>query len=367
MNRHEFFIRKTLDLAEKGRYNVSPNPMVGAVLVKGKKVISSAYHKRVGGLHAEAMAIKKAGKRARGADLYVNLEPCVHKGRTPACVDAIVQSGIKRVFCAMKDPNPLNNGLGVKKLRKKNISVKVGIFEKEALALNHVFVKYITKNMPFVILKMAESLDGKIATKTGDSKWITSDMSRRYVHRLRSEVDAILIGVNTIEKDNPLLTSRGQKNPIKVILDPDFKVQLRSRIFTKKSPALSIVVIGKNKLSRKDVLEKIKGFSRKGILVISCIRKKGLFDLSTLLKELADLEISRLLIEGGGKTAAGFLEQGLVDRVMFFISPLIIGGKDAVTSVEGSGIDRIKQALRLKNIGIKQIGQDILINGDLIN
>ncbi len=365
MNRHEFFMKRALELAKQGKATTSPNPMVGAVLVKNGKIISSAFHRRAGSLHAEAIALKKAGKRAKGATLYVNIEPCSHIGRTPACTGAIVRNRIRKVYCSMKDPNPLNNGRGIKSLKKNNIKVDVGLLKEEAQALNAIFVKYITKNMPFVTLKMAESLDGKIATRTRDSKWITSDDSRDYGHRLRSEADAVLVGINTVLEDDPLLTSRRARSPIKVVLDPDLKIHERARIFSKKSPSLSIVAILKKSLRKKQNIEKIKRLNKKGVLILSCSGKNNRIDLKALLKELAELEIAHLLVEGGGNTAAGFIEKGLVDRVLFFIAPKIIGGKDAITSIEGTGVDEVRKAVKLNVVDVKRIGDDILFEGDV--
>lgn len=358
-------MRKALELAEEARGSANPNPMVGAVVVKNGKIIASAYHKRPGSLHAEAIALRKAGRKAKGAALYVNLEPCAHIGRTPPCTDAIVRSKVRKVYCAMKDPNPLNNGRGIDRLKKNKINVSAGLLRDEALKLNEVFIKYITKKMPFVTLKMAESLDGKIATRCRDSKWITSDVSRNYGHRLRSEVDAILVGVNTILKDDPLLTSRRARSPIKVVLDPDLKVSERAKIFSKKSPSLSVIVMLKSSLSKKSSIEKIRRLNKKGVLVLTYPGKNRKIDLKALLKELAELEIAHLLIEGGGDTAAGFIEKGLVDRILFFIAPKIIGGKDAVTSVEGLGVDRVKKATVLKDMDVERIGDDILVKANV--
>ncbi len=364
MTRHEFYMKMALALAEKGRGTTSPNPMVGAVIVKKGMIISSAYHHRAGALHAEALALRKAGKTAKGSTLYVNLEPCAHTGRTPPCTDAIIESRIKKVYCAMVDPNPLNNGRGIQVLRKNNIDVEVGLLEADAQKLNKVFIKYITRKMPFVTLKMAESLDGKIATRAGDSKWISSDLSRDYVHRLRSEVDAVLVGVNTILRDNPVLSSRRQRSPIKVVLDSSLKVPDNARIFSKASPALNIVAISKKSLNKRMTIEKIRRLNKKGVLIISCGRHDRV-DLKELLGDLAELEIANLMVEGGGETAAGFIEEGLVDRVLFFIAPKIIGGRDAITSVEGQGIDRVKKAVQLKNAEVERKGNDILVKGDI--
>jgi diaminohydroxyphosphoribosylaminopyrimidine deaminase/5-amino-6-(5-phosphoribosylamino)uracil reductase len=363
LNKHEFFMRKVLELAEKGRETTSPNPMVGALIVKKKKIIASAYHMRTGSLHAEAIALKKAGKNAKGATLYVNLEPCAHIGRTSPCVKAIIKSGIKKVYCSMIDPNPLNNGKGKKELEKNGINVSMGILSEEASRLNEVFIKYITKNMPFVTIKAAESLDGKIATRTMDSKWITQDASRNYSHKLRSEMDAVLVGVNTIIRDNPILTSRRNKSPIKIVLDSNLKVPENANIFSNKSPAFNIVAILRKSLNVQHILKKVERFNKKGILVIACPGKNNRIDLAWLLKELAELEISRLLVEGGGDTIAGFLEQGLWDRFLFFIAPKIIGGRTAVTSVEGKGVEKVSQAIKLKDVKVAMLGEDILVIG----
>ena len=354
-------MKKTLELAEKGRGTANPNPMVGAILVKNNKIISSAYHKRVGALHAEALAIKKAGKRAKGATLYVNLEPCSHIGRTPPCAEALIKNKIRKVYCSMVDPNPLNSGRGIDRLRKNNIHVSTGLLKNEAEKLNEVFVKYITEKVPFVTLKMAESLDGKIATRDGDSKWISSESSRAYAHRFRGEVDAILVGVNTILEDDPLLTSRVSRSPIKVVLDPYLKIPESAKIFSKKSPALCIIAVLRGSLNNKSTMQKIKRLNKKGALVISLPGKGDAIDLKKLLKELAELEIAHLLIEGGGETAAGFIEKDLVDKIMFFIAPKIVGGRDAVTSVEGKGVDKIKKSVKLKNIELERIEEDILV------
>ncbi len=361
----EVFMMRALELAELGRGKTSPNPMVGAVVEKNGKIIATGYHKRVGAPHAEAVALREAGSKAKGAELYLNLEPCAHVGRTPACADVVINSGVKKVYCAMLDPNPLNNGKGVRRLRKNGIKVDVGMMDEEARELNRVFVKYITKKIPFVTLKMAQSLDGKIAAHTGDSKWITSEEARDCTHRLRSEADAILVGVNTVQKDNPLLTSRRKKSPVKVILDPYLKVPESSGIFSKRSPSLSIIAVLSSSLKKRPVIQKIKRLNKKGVLVISCKGKKSVIDLECLLRELADLEIAHLLVEGGGNTAAGFLEQKLVDRIMFFIAPGIIGGKDALTSVEGRGVDKVKKSLRIKDMEVTHIGPDLLIRGDV--
>ena len=367
MNKHEFFMKKVLELAEKGKGTTSPNPMVGALVVKNNRIIASAYHRRPGGLHAEAIALKRAGQKAKGATLYVNLEPCAHLGRTPACVKAIIKSGIKQVYCSMIDPNPVNNGKGKRELEKNGIKVKVGVLNKEAVKLNEVFIKYVTRKMPFVTIKAAESLDGKIATRTMDSRWITSDSSRDYSHNLRSEMDAVLVGVNTIMRDNPILVSRRNKSPLKIVLDSNLRVPENAKIFSKESPSLNIVAILKKSLKDPHIFKKVERFSKRGILIVACPGKNNRIDLEWLLKELAELEISRLLVEGGGDTISGFLEEGLADRALFFIAPKIIGGRSAITSVEGKGAEKISQAINLKNVKVEMIGPDILVSGYIVS
>ena len=367
MNKHDFFMKKVLELAEKGRGTTSPNPMVGALVVKNNRIVASAYHRRPGGLHAEAIALKRAGQKAKGAMLYVNLEPCAHLGRTPACVKAIIKSGIKQVYCSMIDPNPVNNGKGKRELEKNGIKVKVGVLNKEAVKLNEVFIKYVTRKMPFVTIKAAESLDGKIATRTMDSRWITSDSSRDYSHNLRSEMDAVLVGVNTIMRDNPILVSRRNKSPLKIVLDSNLRVPENAKIFSKESPSLNIVAILKKSLKDPHIFKKVERFSKRGILIVACPGKNNRIDLEWLLKELAELEISRLLVEGGGDTISGFLEEGLADRVLFFIAPKIIGGRSAITSVEGKGAEKISQAINLKDVKVEMIGPDILVSGYIVS
>lgn len=303
----EKYMRLALELAAKGRGKTSPNPMVGAVIVKNGRIVGEGFHKKSGQPHAEIYAIKQAGKNAKGATMYVNLEPCCFFGRTPPCTDAIIKSGIKKVIIAAKDPNPLNNGRGVEILRRHKIAVKSGVLQKEAQRLNEIFEKYITTKMPFVILKMAETLDGKIATKTGDSKWITSEEARKFVHKLRSEVDAVMIGANTARTDKPRLKQSKMK------------------------------------------------------IIVRSAKKKGRADLRQLLKNLGRRQITSVLCEGGGELAWSLLKEGLVDKVLFFIAPKIIGGKEAKTPVEGEGINRVKDALNFKNITIRKIGDDFLL------
>jgi len=363
-NSDKTFMGIAIGLARKGMGKTSPNPAVGAVLVKKGKVIASAYHRRAGEMHAEAAAIKKAGKAARGATLYGTLEACAHYGKTPPCVDAIMESGVKRAVFAMKDPNPLNRGRGIKKLKQAKIKTECGVLEKESAALNKPFIKFMASRMPYVTLKMAQSLDGKIADARGRSKWISSEDSREFVHRLRSQNDAVLIGVNTLLKDDPLLTDRATKNkrqPARIIIDTDLRTPLTARIFKNSGfDGGRILIIGGKGAPRKKktLLEK------KGAEVILLPERKKRVDLRALMKHLAKMNISSVLCEGGGEISASLLNEGLVDEVLFFVAPRIIGGRTSPTSCDGSGSD-IEGSIRLKAIGVKRIGRDILIRGEI--
>lgn len=340
MNADEKYMRMALGLARRAEGLTSPNPLVGAVIVKRGKVIGRGYHKRCGLPHAEVNALKDAGDKARGAVLYVTLEPCNHFGRTGPCTDALMEAKIKRVVIGMKDPNPLNNGRGIKKLHSRGIKISVGVLENEAKELNKPFIKFITTGMPYVTVKMAESLDGKIATKRGDSKWITSEDSRRYVHRLRARADAVMVGANTAIKDDPALLSRNSKGkqPVRVIVGNIDKMARNARIFSTagKSP-----------------------------VYIAAPKRGGRVDLKDLLRKLGKMGIMHLLVEGGGELVASLVEKRLVDEFLFFIAPKIIGGRDALTPVEGGGIERMSQALILNKMKIRKFKKDILIEAEV--
>jgi diaminohydroxyphosphoribosylaminopyrimidine deaminase/5-amino-6-(5-phosphoribosylamino)uracil reductase len=361
MDKDRYFMEIALRLAKKAQGRTSPNPMVGALVVKGSQILGLGYHKKAGSPHAEVLALSQAKDRSKGATLYVTLEPCCHFGRTSPCVDRILQSGIKRVVVAMRDPNPINNGRGIKILRSKKIDVKIGILREKAERLNEVFIKYITKGMPFVTVKVGQSLDGRIATGGGDSQWITNQLSRDYVRKLRSRFDAILVGANTVLKDNPLLApslTRGSKSPIKIIVDSKLRSPLESRVFSDNSTA----IVATTRFAPK---RKVDDFKREGIRVLIVKDKNGRVCLDSLLKKLAKMEITSLLVEGGGEIIGSLFDKNLVDKILFFIAPKIIGGKRAISSVEGSGIKRIGEAKRLKDIKIRRFGEDILIEGNV--
>ena len=362
MGSDEYYMRKALQLAKKGEGKTNPNPVVGAVLVKDGKLIGGGCHRAAGLPHAEVEAIRSAEGDVEGATLYVTLEPCSSFGKTPPCTDLIIASGVKEVVIAAKDPNPVNREKGIKYLRKAGIKVRMGLLEDEARQLNRVFEKFTQRKTPFVTAKIAQSLDGKIATATGESKWITGLDSRRFVHKLRSHVDAVLVGANTILKDNPLLTNRLYKplkrQPVKIVLDSQLKISPESRIFSKNSPKdVILATTVSSPIKRRRIFEKN---DTKVLVVRSKNRKVSLIDL---MRKLAKMEITHILVEGGGEVLGSFFKEGLVDRVLFFMSPKIIGGQAAANSVMGEGIRKLRLAKKLKDIKITRFKEDILIEG----
>lgn len=352
----EKFMRMALELAGKRAGFTSPNPMVGAVVVKNNKVISAANHKQAGLPHAEAEALKIAGERARGAKLYVTLEPCVHFGKTPPCADGIIKSGVREVIVAIKDPNPINNGRGIRKLKKAGLRVSIGMLKQEASYQNRDFFKFITKKIPYVIIKVAQSIDGKIATHTGDSKWITSEKSRQYVQKLRQKADAILVGVKTIIKDNPRLTCRLKPKKLltKIVLDPELKTPPQAKIFREAKRVILVTKKGSSPL-KKEIYR-----GRSEILEVNC-NKKGRLDLCSALKKIAGYGVVTIMVEGGGETISSFVEENLVDEMFIFIAPKVIGGITAPTAVEGDGVAKIKEAKHIKSLETEKIGNDLLL------
>ena len=340
MNIDEKYMRMALALARRAQGLTSPNPVVGAIVVRGGQIVGRGYHNRCGLPHAEINALSEAAGKANGATLYVTLEPCDHFGRTPPCTDAIIKARIKRVVIAMKDPNPLNNGRGIRKLKLHGIKISAGILESEAKKANRPLIKFITTGMPYVTVKMAESLDGKIATRTGDSKWITGEDSRKYVHRLRAKVDAVMVGANTAMIDDPTLLSRtsNEKQPVRVIVGNRRKIPRNARIISTAANAP---------------------------VYIAAAKRGGKVDLKDLLKKLGGMGMTHVLVEGGGELVAGLVEKRLVDAFLFFIAPKIIGGRDAKTSVEGDGIRRMSQAIRLNGMKIRKFRKDILIEAEV--
>ncbi|HHV39398.1 MAG TPA: bifunctional diaminohydroxyphosphoribosylaminopyrimidine deaminase/5-amino-6-(5-phosphoribosylamino)uracil reductase RibD [Tepidimicrobium sp.] len=357
----QYFMRIALELAKRGAGFVNPNPMVGAIIVRDERIIGEGYHESYGADHAEINALNNAIEDVEGATMYVTLEPCSHHGKTPPCALKIANSGISRVVIAMEDPNKLVSGSGIKILKDKGLQVEVGILRKEAEKLNEIFLKYITKRIPFTIMKAGMSLDGKIATHTGDSKWITGIEARRYAHVLRQGVSGILVGVNTIIMDDPMLNTRLKdqktKDPIRIILDSHGRTPLESRVLN-KNPANTIIVVT-NSAPR----ENIEAFYKKGAEVMMVPSKDGKVDLQSLMVNLGKNGIDSVLIEGGGEVNFSFLDENLVDKVVFFIAPKIIGGRKAKTPVEGKGMPLIGDVVKLQRVKFMNIGEDIMIEG----
>jgi diaminohydroxyphosphoribosylaminopyrimidine deaminase/5-amino-6-(5-phosphoribosylamino)uracil reductase len=357
------YLREALRLARRGSGRTSPNPLVGAVVVRGGQVIGAGYHQKAGGPHAERIALAQAGRKARGATLYVTLEPCNHTGRTPPCTEAILESGVKRVVFGMEDPNPRVAGGGGPYLRSRGISVTGGFLERECRALNEVYLKWVTTGFPFVTLKAALSLDGKIATRSGDSKWISNEQSRAKVHRLRSRVDGILVGIGTILADDPLLTPRlsrrFDRTPLRVIVDPHLKMPLTARLFSDPGPVLVAATEGPSK-------KKAAELRRKGVdLVLFSDQGGGRFDLKALLAYLGRKEVTSLLVEGGSEIFSSFLNAGLADRLWLFYAPLLIGGESAKGMIGGRGVATVAEALKFERLKWQSLGGDFFVEGYL--
>lgn len=358
------YMKQALDLAEKGRGWTSPNPMVGAVVVKDDQIVGRGYHQRAGGPHAEVHAIDDAGERARGATIYVTLEPCNHFGRTPPCTRKIVDAGIRRVVVAMTDPNPGVQGGGNQYLQDQGIEVATGIYEKEARILNEGFIAWVTTDRPFVIVKCAATLDGRIATRTGDSRWVTGPASRQFVHRIRHGVDGIMVGVETVKKDDPSLTTRldGEtgSDPTRIVLDTHLSIPLTAKMLNQASNIRTWVVCGAGApADRRAALE------NKGVRVIGASLKGGRIDLSALMNQLGAMEITSLLIEGGGTVIGSAFAAGIVDKVCFFYAPKILGGDDGIPICRGAGPENMNQSIAIYDLSVFRFDTDVMIQGYL--
>jgi len=356
------FMWMALDLARQGRGRTSPNPMVGAVVVQDSEVVGTGYHQAAGTPHAEIIALEKAGEKAHNATLYLNLEPCAHHGRTGPCTEAIIKSGISRVVAAMEDPNPLVSGRGFARLAEAGIKVKAGVLEQKARHLNEVFIKYITTGLPFISVKVAMSLDGKIATSAGESHWITGEKARQFVHRLRDHSDVIMVGIETVLNDDPRLTARveggGGKDPVRVVVDSTARLPLDARVIESGSAARTILAV-----TEQASAEKCRALKKKGVEVLVLPSAGGRVDLNTLMKKLGELELSSVLVEGGGTLNYSLLEQSLIDKLFIFVAPLIIGGKESPTAFGGSGIVSLNRAWSVEEVEMKQFDRDLLLIG----
>ncbi|MDD5225073.1 MAG: bifunctional diaminohydroxyphosphoribosylaminopyrimidine deaminase/5-amino-6-(5-phosphoribosylamino)uracil reductase RibD [bacterium] len=349
-----------LRLARKADGMTNPNPRVGAVVVKSGRIVGKGYHRRAGTPHAEIHALREAGKLARGATLFVTLEPCDHHGRTGPCTEAVKAAGIRRVVAGMRDPNPLVSGKGLARLRRQGVRVESGLQEKTCRDLNEDYVKFITTGLPFVTFKAAASLDGRVATGTGESRWISGEASRRLVHRLRAKSDAILAGIGTVRKDDPELTARPDrktgKNPLRVVMDSRLGIPLNARMLRSPLPAPTLIATTKKSSPKKREI-----LRRRGVEVLVLPENKGKVDPRALLRALGKRGVMSLLLEGGPELASAFLQAGLIDKLMIFLAPKLIGGKLAPGILAGVGITRLKSAIPVRDRKIQKVGEDLLI------
>jgi diaminohydroxyphosphoribosylaminopyrimidine deaminase/5-amino-6-(5-phosphoribosylamino)uracil reductase len=357
----ERYMRMALALARKGAGRTSPNPMVGAVVVRGGRVVGRGYHRRAGEAHAEIIALAEAGRAARGATLYVNLEPCSHYGRTPPCIDAVVRAGVSRVVAGMIDPNRLVAGRGVESLERAGIRVDVPVREEECRRINEAFVKHVTRKLPFIVLKLAASLDGRIATSAGDSKWVTGQKARRYVHELRNRYDAVLVGSGTVLVDDPQLTCRLRRgrNPWRVVLDRRLRTPMNATLLRQTPREKTIVVTSdESSTSKRTRLE------RSGIQVWTFPAPKGTIPFRYLLRRLGRVGITSVMIEGGAITASRAISEKVVDKVLCFYAPKVIGG-DGLPMVGSLGVVRMSRCYKVRDTKVRKVGEDVLVTAYL--
>ncbi len=357
-----YYMRMAIRLAWKGIGKTNPNPMVGAIIVKDGKIIGLGYHKKCGDYHAEINAINNAKGNISGSTFYITLEPCSHYGRTPPCVDTLIKKGLERVVVGTPDPNPEVNGKGIKILRSKGIKVDVGILDTECRKLNEHYFKFIKSGIPYVTVKYAQTLDGRIATKTGDSQWISSEASRKYVHVLRSTNDCVMVGTGTVTADNPQLTVRHVKgrNPLRVIVDSKLRIPIKSTVLTDNNPHQTIIATTSNAPSRK-----ITAIKKLGVEILVVKKdKNGMVSLSSLLKELGKREIMSVLVEGGSGMITSLLKVNLVDKMIIPISPRILGkGLEAIGDLN---INKIKNAIKFSSFKTMKKGDDLIFEGTIL-
>jgi len=355
----EYYMRMALELAANAQGQTGANPVVGCVIVKEGRIVGLGSHLERGGPHAEIHALQMAGPAAEGSTVYVTLEPCSHHGRTPPCSDRLIREKVKRVVVGATDPNPLVSGRGIARLRENGIEVKAGVLADRAQVLNEAFTKYITRKLPFVTLKTASTLDGRIASRTGDSKWISGGESRAYVHLLRHRHQAIMVGVGTVIADDPQLTARlpvPALQPVRIVVDSQLRIPDDARILRDGTAPTLIVAT-----ERADA-ERMERLRRPGVEILVCGEGPEV-DLRLAMKRLAEREIASVLLEGGGRLNGSMLEQGLIDKVVLFYAPKIVGGADAPPVFTFPGFDRMDQAIRLDRVKVESIGEDICISG----
>lgn len=354
------YMRMALELGKRGNGYVNPNPLVGAVIVNGGEVVGQGYHSQYGALHAEAEALADAGEEAEGATMYVTLEPCTHHGKTPPCSETIVEAGIEEVYIGTRDPNPRVSGGGAGRLEEAGLDVHLGLLEEEARKQNEIFLHYVQTNRPFVLLKLAMTSDGKIATRTGDSRWITSEEARRRVHRLRARYSGIVVGKSTLLSDDPRLTARDADGPdgARFIFTSDLDVPLDLNAFNLNSNAPTILVTG-----REASGSRVNAFKEEGVGVWRFPDLRGSVDPGPFLERCGREGYDSLLVEGGGEIAWSFLSGGSVDKVSFFYAPKVVGGRDAVPGVGGTGVEGMQDAIDLEDVTIERYGPDLCLTG----
>jgi len=358
----QYYMQKAIELSLRGIGMVNPNPLVGAVIVKNNEIIGEGYHASFGEAHAEVMAINNAKADCKGATMYVTLEPCSHFGKTPPCALKIIDFRFQKVVIGIIDPNPLVSGKGIQLLKEAGISVTTGVLSKEITKVNEVFINYITKKTPFVVMKTASTFDGKIATTSGDSRWISGKGSRKLVHRLRQQYSGIMVGIVTVLLDDPELNIRDfkgkKKNPIKIIVDSTARIPLNAKVLTSKNGAQTIIAV-----TNRAPEAKIKELIKIGAIVIVCPHTKQGVDLSYLMIELGKMSIDSILLEGGGTLNYSAITQGIVNKVINIIAPKIVGGVNSPTTVTGKGIEQLSNAIKIKDLSTEIIGDDILLEG----
>lgn len=355
----EQFMRLALTLARKGLGATSPNPVVGCVIVRDGEVVGEGWHLKAGTPHAEVHALTAAGRHAASADVYVTLEPCSHFGKTPPCADALIDAGVARVFVGMTDPNPKVAGSGIVKLMDAGIDVLVGCLEEECRAINRPFIKHVTTGLPFVTLKSAMTLDGKTATSSGDSRWVTAEPARRHVHILRGISDAVMVGIGTVLADDPILTCRveGGRDPLRVVVDSSLRIPLSAKVLNLDSPARTLIATVSTDKDR------IAALIDAGAEVMVCKEKGGRVDLPSLLKKLGERGIQSVLLEGGAGLAGSFIRGQCIDSCLLFYSPRLLGG-DGTGLFSGGAIERMADAVPLENLSVRQCGVDIMVEGE---
>jgi diaminohydroxyphosphoribosylaminopyrimidine deaminase/5-amino-6-(5-phosphoribosylamino)uracil reductase len=364
-NQDEKWMRIALDLATKARGQTSPNPLVGAVVVADGVLVGSGFHPKAGAPHAEVYALEDAGVLAQGATMYVTLEPCSHFGRTPPCADAVINAGIRRVVVAMTDPNPRVSGRGAARLRYAGIDVEVGLLEEEAQRLNASYITYMTKQRPHVIWKAASTLDGKVATRTGESRWITGIKARELVHTVRSQTDAIMVGIGTVLQDDPQLTARSAggdttslRQPLRIIVDSMLRIPLRARCLDPQLPGQTIVAT-----TSAAPADKLDALRNSGVKVWQGTAQSGKVDMVGLLNDLATMQITSILLEGGPMLAGSMLDARLIDECMIFVAPKLFGGTEAPGLLGGLGVASPDQAAIISQLTWQTIGEDLLATG----